>query len=41
MRMPKIILLEWQKRYGTEKAPIPMLVKYRWPNGKLKIIKRH
>ena len=41
MRMPKISLLQWQKRYGTEKACISMLAKYRWPNGKLKIIKRH
>jgi len=41
MRMPKISLLQWQKRYGTEKACISMLAKYRLPNGKLKIIKRH
>ena len=41
MRMPKISLLQRQKRYGTEKARISMLAKYRLPNGKLKIIKRH
>ncbi len=41
MRMPKISLLQWQKRYGTEKACISTLAKYRWSNGKLKIIKRH
>jgi len=41
MRMPKISLLQWQKRYGAEKACISTLAKYRWPNGKLKIIKRH
>ena len=41
MRMPKISLLQWQKRYGTEKTCISTLTKYHWPNGKLKIIKRH
>jgi len=41
MRMPKTSLLQWQKRYGTEKACKSMLAKYCWPNGKLKIIKRH
>lgn len=33
MKMPKISLLEWQKRYGTEKACATTLAKYRWPNG--------
>jgi len=33
MKMPQISLLEWQKRYGTEKACASMLAKYRWPNG--------
>ncbi len=41
MRMLKISLLQWQKCYGTEKASISMLAKYRCSNGKLKIIKRH
>jgi len=33
MKMPKISLLQWQKRYGTEKACASTLAKYRWPNG--------
>ena len=33
MKMPGISLLEWQKRYGTEKACASALAKYRWPNG--------
>ena len=33
MRMPEISLLEWQKRYGTEKACAAALAKYRWPQG--------
>jgi hypothetical protein len=33
MKMPEISLLEWQKRYGTEKACVETLSKYRWPNG--------
>ena len=33
MKMPEISLLEWQKRYGTEKACAETLSKYRWPNG--------
>jgi len=35
MKMPKIGLLQWQKRYGTEKACAFTLTRYRWPNGKL------
>ena len=30
MEMPKISLLQWQKRYGTEKACVSTLTKYRW-----------
>ena len=34
MKMPRISLLQWQKRYGTGKSlRIPTLAKYRWPNG--------
>jgi transposase-like protein len=33
MKMPKISLLEWQKRYGTEEACAATLAKYRWPHG--------
>jgi len=33
MKMPRISLIEWQKRYGTEKACAAMLAKYRWPQG--------
>ena len=33
MQMPPISLLEWQKRYGTEKSCAAALVKYRWPKG--------
>ncbi len=33
MKMPQISLLEWQKRYGTEKACASTLAKYRWPDG--------
>ncbi len=33
MKVPQISLLEWQKRYSTEKACAFMLAKYRWPNG--------
>jgi hypothetical protein len=33
MEMPKICLLEWQKRYGTEEACATTLAKYRWPQG--------
>lgn len=33
MKMPKISLLEWQKRYGTEKACAAALAKYRWLQG--------
>jgi len=33
MKMPKISLLEWQKRYGTEEICAATLAKYRWPQG--------
>jgi transposase-like protein len=33
MKMPEISLLEWQKRYGTEKACAAAIAKYRWPQG--------
>jgi transposase-like protein/ribosomal protein L37AE/L43A len=33
MKMPKISLLEWQKRYGTERACAKELIKVRWPEG--------
>ena len=33
MKMPKISLIKWQKRYGTEEACAAMIVKYRWPHG--------
>jgi len=33
MKMPQISLLEWQKRYGTERACEKVLFKIRWPNG--------
>ena len=33
MEMPQISLLEWQKRFGTEKACVSALIKYRWPQG--------
>ena len=33
MKMPQISLLEWQKRYGTERTCAATLAKYRWPNG--------
>jgi transposase-like protein len=33
MKMPEISLLEWQKRYGTERACEKALDKIRWPNG--------
>lgn len=33
MKMPEISLLEWQKRYGTERACAKQLAKVRWPNG--------
>jgi len=31
--MPKVSLLEWQKRYGTERACEKALFKIRWPDG--------
>lgn len=33
MKTPRISLLEWQRRYGTEEACAETLFKYRWPNG--------
>lgn len=33
MKMPTISLLEWQQRYGTEKACAATLAKYRWTKG--------
>ena len=33
MKMSQISLLEWQKRFGTEKACVVALTKYRWPQG--------
>jgi transposase-like protein/DNA-directed RNA polymerase subunit RPC12/RpoP len=33
MKMPDISLLEWQKRYGTERACAKELAKVRWPEG--------
>ena len=33
MKMPKVSLLEWQKRYGTERACEKVLFKIRWPDG--------
>jgi transposase-like protein len=33
MKMPVITLLEWQKRFGTEKACAKVLEKVRWPQG--------
>ena len=33
MKMPEISLLEWQKRFGTERACEKGLIKIRWPNG--------
>lgn len=33
MKTSEISLLEWQKRYGTERACAAALGKFRWPNG--------
>lgn len=33
MNMPPMSLLEWQKRFGTEKACAAAIAKFRWPNG--------
>lgn len=33
MQMPKVSLIEWQKRFGTEYACAQALYKVRWPNG--------
>ena len=33
MKTPRISLLEWQKRFGSEKACAEAIGKFRWPNG--------
>lgn len=33
MKMPKMSLLAWQKKYGTERACAKALIKVRWPDG--------
>lgn len=33
MKTPRISLLQWQKRFGTEKACADAIAKYRWPDG--------
>ena len=33
MKMPKVSLIEWQDRFGTEEACSEALVKVRWPDG--------
>ena len=33
MKMPTISLIEWQKKFGTEKACTKVLAKVRWPQG--------
>ena len=33
MKMPTVSLLEWQRRFGTEKACTKVLEKVRWPQG--------
>ena len=33
MKMPEISLLDWQKKFGTEKACAATLAQHRWPNG--------
>ena len=33
MKMPRVSLPEWQKKYGTEKACANAIARYRWPNG--------
>ena len=33
MKMPKVTLLKWQKRYGTEQACEKVLIAIRWPDG--------
>jgi transposase-like protein len=33
MKMPEVSLLEWQKRFGTERACEKVLINIRWPNG--------
>jgi len=33
MNMPPMSLLEWQRRFGTEKACAAAIAKFRWPKG--------
>jgi len=33
MKMPTISLIEWQKKFGTEKACTKILAKVRWSQG--------
>jgi transposase-like protein len=33
MKMPRMSLLVWQKRFGTERACAATIAKYRWPHG--------
>ena len=33
MKMPQVSLLEWQKKFGTEKACADAIARYRWSNG--------
>jgi transcription elongation factor Elf1 len=33
MKMPVVSLVEWQKRFGTEKACAKVLAQIRWPQG--------
>jgi len=33
MQMPEISLIEWQKRFGTERKCAQTLTKVRWPKG--------
>ena len=33
MKMPKVSLLDWQRRFGTERSCANALFKVRWPNG--------
>jgi len=33
MNMPPMSLLEWQKRFGTEKACAAAIARFRWPKG--------
>ena len=33
MKMPKLSLLDWQQRFGTEEACAEVLTQVRWPGG--------